>query len=112
MSRSALNDLRTEHQQMGVGPLLLAVIQETVRDVCRDYSPQIYAGSACWDRAAFDEVLQRWTLERLLSRGNLAKIVSSSESIAATMSKRPSSVSGTCPSTYQSGCRAAATSAP
>lgn len=83
MSGPSLNALRTEHQEQGIGPLLLGVLRSAVRNVCADYSPELYARSSTWDDEALEEVLQRWTLERLLGRGNLAQVVASSVSIGA-----------------------------
>jgi hypothetical protein len=80
---SDLDVLRTEHAEVGIGPLLAALLDRIVRSTAPQYPPSEYSPSGTWDRPALEDVLQDWVTTRLLERGDLGVLLTSARSVGA-----------------------------
>src|SRR5437870_836369 len=74
----ALEALREEYRQLGIGPGLLELLGKIVWSTVRQYPPSEYSPYGAWDQSACEDVLNDWITERLWGRGDLQNLLSSS----------------------------------
>jgi hypothetical protein len=77
----ALEELRQEHDEVGVGPLIDAVVRDLVRVVASNYPPAVYAGTATWTAEAIEDLVQDVMVEWMLSQGQLAYILGTARTV-------------------------------
>lgn len=78
-----IEDVRREHVDAVIGPLLIDMIATTVRLTASSYPPLEYSPSGTWDSAAIDDLTQDWVMARLLERGDLGLLVHVARSLPA-----------------------------
>jgi hypothetical protein len=78
---NTLDDLRAEYQRAGIGPLLHALLDRIVWSTVREYPAAEYSSSPNWDRAACEDALHDWIVQRLWGRGDLQVMLMSAASI-------------------------------
>jgi hypothetical protein len=81
MLMDALEALRDEYRQLGVGETLHELLGKVVWSTVRQYPPSEYSPYGAWDQPACEDVLNDWITERLWGRGDLQKLLSSSATI-------------------------------
>lgn len=74
----ALETLRDEYRQLGIGPRLLELLGKIVWSTVRQYPPSEYSPYGTWDQPACEDVLNDWVMERLWGRADLQNLLSSS----------------------------------
>ena len=78
-----LQNLRQEHADRVIGPELEHLLARIVRATARAYPPAEYSDAGVWDSAALADALQDWVETRLLSRGDLSKMLLRYQSVGA-----------------------------
>lgn len=77
-----LDDLRNEYAADTVGPLLLDLLDRVVRATAPQYPAQEYSDASVWNREAFEDARNDWVERRLLGRGDLAKMLTQTTTVA------------------------------
>jgi len=78
-----IDDVRREHADAVIGPLLIDMIATTVRLTAPSYPPQEYSPSGAWDTAAVDDLTQEWVMIRLVERGDIGLLVCAARDLPA-----------------------------
>ena len=78
-----IQNLRQEHADHVIGPELEHLLARVVRATARAYPPAEYSDAGVWDSAALADALQDWVEIRLLSRGDLSKMLLRYQSVGA-----------------------------
>jgi hypothetical protein len=78
-----LEGLRAEHAGQVIGPRLAELLARIVDATAPSYPPSEYSDARVWNRDALDDVLQDWTLTRLLERGDLSVMLAAAGSSGA-----------------------------
>jgi len=76
-----LEDLREEYRRDGLGVRLRELLEKIVWSTVRQYPPSEYSPYNNWDKAACEDVLSDWILERLWSRADLQAMLSSAATL-------------------------------
>ncbi|MGI9102550.1 MAG: hypothetical protein ACR2IF_08910 [Terriglobales bacterium] len=77
-----LQHLRDEYDVDGLGPLLTSLLAKIVWATVRLYPPSEYSEYGNWDKAACEDVLNDWIVERLWGRADLRSMLSSAPTTA------------------------------
>lgn len=78
---NTLDELRSEYQRAGIGPLLHALLDRIVWSTVREYPAAEYSTSRSWDRAGCEDALHDWIVQRLWGRGDLHVMLMSAVSV-------------------------------
>jgi hypothetical protein len=70
-----IEELRGEHDELGVGPLIDATFRSITAEVVRGYPPAVYAHAPAWTEDTIDDLLQDVYHEWLIGQGQLAYIL-------------------------------------
>ncbi|MDQ6768882.1 MAG: hypothetical protein M3Z54_02720 [Gemmatimonadota bacterium] len=73
--------LRDEYSRVGVGRALQRLLGRIVLSTVQLYPPAEYSPDGTWESAACEDVLNDWVFERLLTRGDLAVMLGSTETV-------------------------------
>jgi hypothetical protein len=77
-----LQDLRHEHDQVRVGPLIEAEVRALVRQVVSAYPPTVYAGSPAWTSEAINDLAQDVFTYWLLEQGQITYILGAARTMS------------------------------
>lgn len=81
MNNTTFNDLLTEYQSIGIGPLIYSLVSEIVSAITRHYPPSFYSVNRVWDEDANTGICNDFILNKLLKRGWLDAYFLSLDSI-------------------------------
>jgi hypothetical protein len=73
--------LRNEYNLVGLGPGLHALLERIVLSTVHLYPAAEYSPDGTWERAACEDILNDWVFERLMTRGDLAVMLGSAETV-------------------------------
>jgi hypothetical protein len=77
-----LEDLRREHDEVGIGPLIDAAVRRLAAEVASGYPPTIYARTSGWTADAIEDLVQDVHSEWLLGQGQLTYILAAARTDA------------------------------
>jgi hypothetical protein len=72
---SSIEELRREHDELGVGPLIDTAFRSITAEVVRSYPPAVYAHAPAWTEDAVEDLLQDVYGEWLIGQGQLTYIL-------------------------------------